>query len=249
MKSHGHQHDEAVVVEEGKKKNKSLLRARNPHRVGDKVLAEFITELGRDSTTVPEFDAKLKEKGDDFPDYFVRALLTILQPIASNPSSATVAEGPAGAESAKFPGLARPDDPDHARNLRLELERDADAAPPAPMRDDRDRRWDGRVLFSSPYLRDRHRAAQMRLFDFFRARPDLQTPVELPTAAHRDLCYRQLRALVREAGVRPLTLMATDPAEYFAVMKAAGGADISLGVKLGVQYRSVLAGSRASVIY
>jgi hypothetical protein len=144
MKSHGHQHDEAVVVEEGKKKNKSLLRARNPHRVGDKVLAEFITELGRDSTTVPEFDAKLKEKGDDFPDYFVRALLTILQPIASNPSSATVAEGPAGAESAKFPGLARPDDPDHARNLRLELERDADAAPPAPMRDDRDRRWDGR---------------------------------------------------------------------------------------------------------
>ena len=58
-----------------------------------------------------------------FDDYFVRALLTILQPIASNPSSATVAEGPAGAESAKFPGLARPDDPDHARNLRLELER------------------------------------------------------------------------------------------------------------------------------
>ncbi|KAG2563238.1 hypothetical protein PVAP13_8KG311800 [Panicum virgatum] len=51
-----------------------------------------------------------------------------------------------------------------------------------------------------------------------------------------DLCFRQLRALVRDAGVRPLTLMATDPAEYFAVMEAAGGADISLGVKLGVQY-------------
>uniref|UniRef100_A0A804PQS9 acyl-CoA oxidase n=1 Tax=Zea mays TaxID=4577 RepID=A0A804PQS9_MAIZE len=76
----------------------------------------------------------------------------------------------------------------------------------------------------------------MWLFDFFRAHPDLQTPVELPTAAHHDLCYRQLRALVHEAGVRPLTLMATDPAEYFAVMEAAGGADISLDVKLGVQY-------------
>ncbi|XP_021316879.1 acyl-coenzyme A oxidase 2, peroxisomal [Sorghum bicolor] len=86
------------------------------------------------------------------------------------------------------------------------------------------------------YLRGRNRATQMRLFDFFRARPDLQTPVELTTAAHRELCYRQLRALVREAGVRPLTLMANDPAEYFAVMEAAGGADISLGVKLGVQY-------------
>ncbi|PWZ21627.1 Acyl-coenzyme A oxidase 2, peroxisomal [Zea mays] len=89
------------------------------------------------------------------------------------------------------------------------------------------------------YLRDQHCAAQMRLFDFFRARSDLQTPVELPTAAHHDLCYRQLRALVHEAGVRPLTLMATDPAEYFAVMEAAGGADISLDVKLGVQYRVV----------
>ncbi|KAF8673246.1 hypothetical protein HU200_048798 [Digitaria exilis] len=86
------------------------------------------------------------------------------------------------------------------------------------------------------YLRGRHRAAQMRLYDFFCARPDLQTPVEMTTAAHRELCFRQLRALVRDAGVRPLTLMANDPAEYFAVMEAAGGADISLGVKLGVQY-------------
>ncbi|CAD6244696.1 unnamed protein product [Miscanthus lutarioriparius] len=116
--------------------------------VGDKVLAEFITELGRDSTTVSEFDARLKEKGADFPDYFVRTLLTIihaiLPPTSSNPSSAAVTAGPAGAEAAKFPGLARPDDPDHARNLRLELERDAYAAAPAPARDDRDRRWDER---------------------------------------------------------------------------------------------------------
>ncbi|CAO2144704.1 unnamed protein product [Urochloa humidicola] len=86
------------------------------------------------------------------------------------------------------------------------------------------------------YLRGRHRATQMRLFEFFRARPDLQTPVEMTTAEHRELCFRQLRALVRDAGVRPLTLMANDPAEYFAVMEAVGGADISLGVKLGVQY-------------
>jgi hypothetical protein len=145
-KSHGHQHDEAIAVEEGKNPCSEL---ETHIDIGDKVLTEFITELGRDSTTVLEFDAKLKEKGADFPDYFVRTLLTIihaiLQPTASNPSSATIAEGPAGAESAKFPGLARPDDPDHARNLRLELERDADAAPPAPMRDDRDRRWDGRA--------------------------------------------------------------------------------------------------------
>ncbi|EAY96779.1 hypothetical protein OsI_18704 [Oryza sativa Indica Group] len=86
------------------------------------------------------------------------------------------------------------------------------------------------------YLRGRHRDTQARVFEFFLSRPDLQTPVEMSTAAHRELCFRQLCALVREAGVRPLSLMANDPAEYFAVMEAAGGADISLGVKLGVQY-------------
>jgi ATP-dependent RNA helicase DHX8/PRP22 len=116
--------------------------------VGDKVLAEFITELGRDSATAAEFDARLKEKGADFPDYFVRALLTITHAIlplsSAYPSSAAVAVGPAGAEASKFPGLARLDDPDHARNLRLDLEQDADAAAPATARDDRDRRHGGR---------------------------------------------------------------------------------------------------------
>ncbi|KAL6646862.1 hypothetical protein ACP70R_015556 [Stipagrostis hirtigluma subsp. patula] len=115
--------------------------------VGDKVLAEFITELGRDSTSVADFDAKLKEKGADFPDYFVRTLLTIIHAILPPPSSAqnpSSAAQPGGGTS-KFPGLSRPDDPDHARNLRLELERDADAAAAAaPARDDRDRRRDGR---------------------------------------------------------------------------------------------------------
>jgi acyl-CoA oxidase len=136
------------------------------------------------------------------------------------------------------------------RLRRLSLHLLQPAAPPAPgdqlalaaCAGGRARRVEGGADVAAAlaaYLRGRHRATQMRLFDFFRARPDLQTPVELTTAAHRELCYRQLRALVREAGVRPLTLMVTDPAEYFAVMEAAGGADISLGVKLGVQYRWV----------
>ncbi|KAK3152818.1 hypothetical protein QOZ80_2BG0163980 [Eleusine coracana subsp. coracana] len=116
--------------------------------VGDKVLAEFITELGRDSTTVAEFDARLKEKGADFPDYFVRTLLTIIHAILPPPPAGSGAKNSsaAGDGTSKFPGLSRPDDPDHARNLRLELERDAaTAAPaPAPARDDRDRRRDGR---------------------------------------------------------------------------------------------------------
>jgi hypothetical protein len=54
-----------------------------------------------------------------------------------------------------------------------------------------------------------------------------------PRPAHRDLCSRQLRALLREAGVHPLSLMALRPVEYFAVMEAADGVDISLGVSTG----------------
>ncbi|RYQ89283.1 hypothetical protein Ahy_B09g096006 isoform C [Arachis hypogaea] len=48
---------------------------------GDNVLAEFITELGRSSENVEEFDAKLKENGAELPDYFVRTLLTIIHAI------------------------------------------------------------------------------------------------------------------------------------------------------------------------
>ncbi|PPD85217.1 hypothetical protein GOBAR_DD17877 [Gossypium barbadense] len=47
----------------------------------DKVLAEFITDMGRHSNTVDEFDAKLKENGAELPDYFVRTLLTIIHAI------------------------------------------------------------------------------------------------------------------------------------------------------------------------
>lgn len=49
--------------------------------VGEKVLAEFITEIGRNCENVDEFDAKLKENGAEMPDYFVRTLLTIIHAI------------------------------------------------------------------------------------------------------------------------------------------------------------------------
>ncbi|OMO92552.1 hypothetical protein COLO4_17488 [Corchorus olitorius] len=47
----------------------------------DKVLAEFITDMGRHCETVDEFDAKLKENAAVFPDYFVRTLLTVIHAI------------------------------------------------------------------------------------------------------------------------------------------------------------------------
>ncbi|KAG8369525.1 hypothetical protein BUALT_Bualt14G0022600 [Buddleja alternifolia] len=52
---------------------------------GDKVLAEFITDMGRNCKTVVEFDAKLKENGAEMPNYFVEALLTVIHAILLPP--------------------------------------------------------------------------------------------------------------------------------------------------------------------
>nr|AAB67883.1 acyl-CoA oxidase homolog [Phalaenopsis hybrid cultivar] len=86
------------------------------------------------------------------------------------------------------------------------------------------------------YMKGRHREIQERVFNFFVSRPELQTPVEISTADHRVLCMRQLTALVREAGIRPFRYAIEDPSVYFAIVEAVGGIDISLGIKLGVQY-------------
>uniref|UniRef100_A0ACD5XVA0 Uncharacterized protein n=1 Tax=Avena sativa TaxID=4498 RepID=A0ACD5XVA0_AVESA len=86
------------------------------------------------------------------------------------------------------------------------------------------------------YMRGRHREMQDRVFQYVVARPELQTPLELAPAAHQELCIRQMSALVQDAGVRPLSLMAADPAQYFAVMESVGWIDISLGIKFGAQY-------------
>lgn len=76
-----------------------------------------------------------------------------------------------------------------------------------------------------------------KIFRFFEGRPDLQTPVEIGKDAHRELTYKQLIALVRECGVHPMQLLVNDPARYFTVMEAVGFIDISLGIKMGVQFR------------
>ncbi|XP_057970388.1 acyl-coenzyme A oxidase 2, peroxisomal [Malania oleifera] len=88
----------------------------------------------------------------------------------------------------------------------------------------------------SDYLRGKHRDVQERVFEYFNSRPDLQTPVEISTAEHRELCMRQLQGLVTEAGIRPFRYVVDDPMKYFAIAEAAGSIDMSLGIKLGVQY-------------
>ncbi|XVF58945.1 hypothetical protein PTKIN_Ptkin07bG0107100 [Pterospermum kingtungense] len=88
----------------------------------------------------------------------------------------------------------------------------------------------------STYMRGKNREIQDQIYDFFNSRPDLQNPVEISMKEHRDLCMRQLIALVREAKIKPFRYVVEDPAKYFAITEAVGGIDISLGIKLGVQF-------------
>ncbi|KAK9230691.1 hypothetical protein WN944_023663 [Citrus x changshan-huyou] len=88
----------------------------------------------------------------------------------------------------------------------------------------------------SRYMRGKHREIQERVFEYFNSRPDLQTPVEILKDDHRELCWRQLLGLVREAGIKPFKYVAEDPAQYFAIAEAVGSVDMSLGIKMGVQY-------------
>ncbi|GAB4847302.1 Acyl-coenzyme A oxidase 2, peroxisomal [Ancistrocladus abbreviatus] len=88
----------------------------------------------------------------------------------------------------------------------------------------------------SDYMRGKHRDIQEKVYDYFNSRPDLQTPIEISKDQHRELCLKQLTGLVREAGIHPFEYVIDDPAKYFAILEAVGSVDISLGIKMGVQY-------------
>ncbi|KAH0908949.1 hypothetical protein HID58_032270, partial [Brassica napus] len=87
----------------------------------------------------------------------------------------------------------------------------------------------------SLYMKGKHRDIQEKVHEFYNSRPDLQTPLEISKDDHRELCMRQLYALVREAGIRPFRYVADDPAKYFAIMEAVGSVDMSFGIKMGLQ--------------
>lgn len=88
----------------------------------------------------------------------------------------------------------------------------------------------------SVYLRGKHRDIQEKVYAYFNSRPDLQTPIEISKDEHRELCMRQLVGLVREGGIRPFGYVSDDPEKYFAILEAVGSVDMSLGIKMGVQY-------------
>ncbi|KAI4385227.1 hypothetical protein MLD38_003280 [Melastoma candidum] len=86
------------------------------------------------------------------------------------------------------------------------------------------------------YIRGKHRDVQEKMYEYVISRPELQTPVDTSKDDHRELCMRQLLELVRETGIRPFGYALEDPEKYFAIMEAIGSMDISLGIKMSVQY-------------
>ncbi|CAN4106425.1 unnamed protein product [Withania somnifera] len=88
----------------------------------------------------------------------------------------------------------------------------------------------------SEYMRGKYRDIQEQVFAYFNSRPELQTPIEISKDEHRELCMKQLVGLVREGGIRPFRYAVEDPAKYFAIVEAVGSVDMSLGIKMGVQY-------------
>ncbi|XP_030527545.1 LOW QUALITY PROTEIN: acyl-coenzyme A oxidase 2, peroxisomal [Rhodamnia argentea] len=130
------------------------------------------------------------------------------------------------------------------RLLRLRSHLTPDVPPPPPRRADelemltcaRATKLEIDTERLSDYMRGKHRGIQEKVYEYFNSRPHLQTPVEISMDEHRELCMSQLLGLVREAGIRPFRFVSEDPEKYFAIMEAAGSVDMSLGIKMGVQY-------------
>ncbi|XP_047325773.1 probable pre-mRNA-splicing factor ATP-dependent RNA helicase DEAH5 [Impatiens glandulifera] len=94
---------------------------------GDKVLAEFIIELGRNCETVEEFDKQLKENGAEMPDYFVMTLQKIIHAILPpKPKSKSTKDGKKEAggdgKNSSFPALVIADSKDKVKELEREIE-------------------------------------------------------------------------------------------------------------------------------
>ncbi|KAI3912517.1 hypothetical protein MKW98_020979 [Papaver atlanticum] len=84
----------------------------------DKVLAEFITDIGHNAESVDEFDTELKNKGAEMPDYFVRTLFTIIHAILPSKSKKEDDEP-------VFKSLSIADGKARVKELEKEIEREA----------------------------------------------------------------------------------------------------------------------------
>ncbi|CAL2239662.1 unnamed protein product [Prunus armeniaca] len=117
------------------------------------------------SKTVDEFDTKLKKKGAEMPDYFVRTLLTIMQailPPKPKPEKDSKKESASDGRKTKFKALAVANNKDRVKDIEKEIEMETEEKEGDRDRD-RDRHGgggdrDGRERRRERYDRDeRHR--------------------------------------------------------------------------------------------
>ncbi|XP_047325220.1 acyl-coenzyme A oxidase 2, peroxisomal-like [Impatiens glandulifera] len=87
----------------------------------------------------------------------------------------------------------------------------------------------------SDYMRGKYVVdLQERILEHFNSRPDLQTPsIGISMDDHRELCYRQLMSLIKEAGIKPLRYITEDVEKYLAILEAVGTIDMSLAIMIG----------------
>lgn len=91
----------------------------------DKVLAEFITDMGRSSDTVDEFDSQLKQNGAEMPDYFVRTLFTIIHAILPSKSKKHEDDDSLNDGGGKFTAISIADGKARVKELEREIEEEA----------------------------------------------------------------------------------------------------------------------------
>ncbi|KAJ6294968.1 hypothetical protein OIU76_022952 [Salix suchowensis] len=136
---------------------------------GDKILAEFITELGRSCETVDEFDAKLKENGAEMPDYFVRTLLKIIHailPPKAEKEGKKDKENDGSGKDSKFKALSIRDSRDRVKEIDRELEIEAEEKSRRENEDRyRERDNDDRHRESDRRERDRERERERDRYD------------------------------------------------------------------------------------
>jgi len=92
-----------------------------------------------------------------------------------------------------------------------------------------------------PYIMETYmddlRELKRQVYDLFKYRPELLTPVEegMTKEQHREQVRKQLRALLEE-GINPLNFFDRDYKKYFYLAECLSLVDLSLMVKSGVQF-------------
>lgn len=90
----------------------------------DKILAEFIIDLGQQSDKHEVFARSLKDNGAELPDYFVKSLLTSIHAVLPPKSKADKEREKPKVNEAVFPCLSVPDNREHVKEIEKELNKE-----------------------------------------------------------------------------------------------------------------------------